>query len=67
MSVKCNFCENIIVVWPKKPFEIVEQDGKPVIPTDYSPVYEHIRDEHPGQWSDNLAAEYEGHRGQKGA
>lgn len=64
MSVKCGTCEAIIPTKAKMPLRIVEEDGKQVIPTDYSAVYEHIRDEHPEQWTEAMAAEFKQHREQ---
>lgn len=61
MSVTCGTCDASIEVRPKMPLRIVNEDGKQVIPTDYSAVYEHIRDKHPEQWTDAMAAEFEQH------
>ena len=62
MSVQCLSCNADIDVKPKMPLRIVTENGKQVIPTDYSAVYEHIQTEHPEQWTDEMAAEYERHK-----
>jgi hypothetical protein len=58
MSVRCAACAVDIETPPKMPFSVLQENGKPVIATDYTPVYEHIRDMHPEQWTDALAAEF---------
>lgn len=62
MSVRCGTCDATLKTKAKMPLRIVEEDGKQVIRTDYSAVYEHLRDEHPEQWTDELAAEFEQHK-----
>lgn len=59
-SVGCNFCEVIIVVWPTSPMKIGRNDdGSQYVETNWSPVYEHMRDNHPEKWTPDLAQEYE--------
>ncbi|WP_276824879.1 hypothetical protein [Mycolicibacterium mageritense] len=41
------------------PLRILEEAGAPVVAADYTAVYEHIRDAHPDQWTEELAAEFE--------
>lgn len=61
MSVTCNDCSAVIEVTPKVPFQFFEQDGRTALATDYTAVYEHVRDTHPESWTAELVAEYEQH------
>ena len=47
----------------KMPLRIQEEADGPVVATDYTAVYEHIRDAHPDQWTEELAAGFESSRG----
>lgn len=58
MSVQCLTCGEDINAVPQMPFRTVPQNGTQVLVMDYSPVYEHIRDEHPDQWTDAMAEEF---------
>jgi hypothetical protein len=62
INVRCGTCDASIPVQAKMPFRIVTEGDKQVVSTDYSAVYEHIRVEHPEQWTDALAAELEQHK-----
>ena len=63
MSVQCTTCGERIETPPKMPLRIQEDADGPVVATDYTAVYEHIRDAHPDQWTEELAAGFESSRG----
>lgn len=62
MSVQCAICDTVIDTPPKMPLRVTTEDGHPVIQTDYSSVYEHVRDTHPDQWTKALAEEFDTYR-----
>lgn len=62
MSVTCNDCSAVIETPPAVPFQFFQEDGRTVMATDYSAVYEHLRDVHPERWTAALAAEFEARR-----
>lgn len=56
-------CGERIACWPKSPLRVVRNDdGEQVVPTDYTPVYEHVRDNHPELWTEGMANEFENHK-----
>ena len=62
MSVQCTTCGEHIETPPTMPLRIQEEADGPVVATDYTAVYEHIRDAHPDQWTEELAAGFESPR-----
>ena len=63
-SVVCGACDEEITVVPTSPLKFVTdpETGKQCVSTDYTPVYEHMRDVHgddPEVWSPRLAQEFE--------
>lgn len=58
MSVQCATCGSVIETPPKMPLSFADEDGRTVVLTDYAGVYEHVRDAHPDQWTDAMAASF---------
>lgn len=58
MHVQCGTCDARIPIKAKMPLRIFQEGDKQVVATDYSAVYEHVRDAHPDQWTAELAAEF---------
>jgi hypothetical protein len=59
MSAECVTCGTTLETPLRLPLRILEEAGGAVVATDYAAVFEHIRDSHPDQWAEKMAAAFE--------